>query len=106
MTTGIRSALDILHDYRADNFYRENAFTYICTTLKLFIASAGMCVDRQSDYIEKAAQDMSKNRVDDVVLVTGEPVKNTRELNNQEKLMVRLLEASFIVFYFNSFLER
>ncbi|AGO14186.1 AaceriAER393Cp [[Ashbya] aceris (nom. inval.)] len=95
VTTGIRSALDILHDYRADNFYRENAFTYICTTLKLFISSAGMCADKLPEYIEKAAQDMSKNQVDDVVILPGEPVKNTRELNNQEKLMVRLLEALF-----------
>ncbi|AET37560.1 histone acetyltransferase TRA1 Ecym_1325 [Eremothecium cymbalariae DBVPG len=95
ITSGISSALDILHDHRADIYYRQSAFKYISTTLKLFINSSASSINNISPYLEKAVEALNNDKFENDSSVEEKPLLDPRGLNNQEKLLVRLLESLF-----------
>lgn len=95
ITPGVRSALEILEDYRADIYYRKNAFKYLTSVLKLFMKSSTVIPEDCGSYLTKAVRILSEDNIEDSVEFDDRKVKDQDKLNNQEKLFLKLIQALF-----------
>lgn len=96
LTTGVESALNILTSYKVDICYKISSFNYLSKILVLFLKSS---IEFPEDYaisIRKVfkAQSLDKYEVEDSFVV--EQSKEQNEYSDQEKLLIKLLEAMFI----------
>ncbi|SCV01740.1 LAME_0G18184g1_1 [Lachancea meyersii CBS 8951] len=95
ITPGVRSALDILKDYRCDIFYKKSAFRYLKSILQLFLKSSLKFPDNYEQWIRSALKLLSQDVVDPVEStdINDGKVEHKHLLESQELLLMKLLES-------------
>ncbi|CEP62323.1 histone acetyltransferase TRA1 LALA0_S05e03004g [Lachancea lanzarotensis] len=95
ITTGVRSALNILEDYRSDIFYKKRAFDYLKSILQLFLKSSLVFPDNYEKWVRSALKLLSTESFEPVESnnINEGKVKDRRLLESQELLLMKLLES-------------
>ncbi|SCU81956.1 LANO_0B04676g1_1 [Lachancea nothofagi CBS 11611] len=95
ITPGVRSALEILEDYRSDLFYKKSAFNYLKSILQLFLKSSLIFPDNYDKWIKSALHVLAEENVSaiDSTDVGEGKIKDRRLLQSQELLLMKLLES-------------
>ncbi|SCW01236.1 LAFE_0D08130g1_1 [Lachancea fermentati] len=95
VTPGVRSALEILEDYRAAIYYRKSAFKYLMSVLQLFLQTSLEVPSDFEKYVCAAKNILCQDDVNNEVEYKDERAKDMTFLDNQEKLLSELLNSLF-----------
>lgn len=95
ITPGVRSALDILQDYRGEAFYKKSAYNYLRSILQLFLKPSLAIPENYEEWIGGALKVLAQEVVKppESQDTEDEKIRDKRLLNSQEMLLAKILEA-------------
>ncbi|SCU93131.1 LADA_0G01508g1_1 [Lachancea dasiensis] len=95
ITPGVRSALEILEDYRCDLFYKKSAFRYLKSILQLFLKSSLVFPENYEKWIQSALHVLAQEKFDSLEStdINEGKIRDRRLLHSQEQLLKKLLES-------------
>ncbi|ONH65284.1 Transcription-associated protein 1 [Cyberlindnera fabianii] len=94
VTTGIKSAIEILEDGSLDNHYRVSAFKYVSKTFMLFISTDKIPEDYASK-LAAAVELISQDKLDSSAQLKDGELVSKPKLNREQELALKLLKALF-----------
>ncbi len=94
ITPAVDSALRLLENKKAPQFYRIQSYNYLSNILKVFIDSSDVPKDYAKD-VRRAADALLESTIPGDKVLEPYIVKDDLKLDNRQKLFVRLLEAVF-----------